>query len=139
MKSQKLILHPFINTANLLYQGPWLAERYAAIDELIESKADALFPITKNIILPAKDIGAVETFKKFYELLALKKETDKILEQVDFVVTPTTGTKYRIEEVNDEPVQLNSNLGYYTNFMNLLDYAAIAIPAGFDKMIFHLV
>ena len=129
----KIDFTPFINTANLLYQGPWLAERYAAIDELIESKADALFPITKNIILPAKDIGAVETFKKFYELLALKKETDKILEQVDFVVTPTTGTKYRIEEVNDEPVQLNSNLGYYTNFMNLLDYAAIAIPAGFDK------
>tara|TARA_R110002072_G_scaffold27575_5_gene89768 strand:- start:3003 stop:4832 length:1830 start_codon:yes stop_codon:yes gene_type:complete len=124
---------PFIKTANLLYHGPWLAERYAAIDELIESNPDALFPVTKDIVLPAKDISAVETFKSLYELQALKKETDKILEQVDFVVTPTAGTKYRIEEINDEPVQLNSNLGYYTNFMNLLDYAAIAIPAGFDK------
>jgi len=124
---------PFIKTANLLYQGPWLAERYAAIDDLIENNPDALFPVTKDIVLPAKDIGAVETFKKLYELQALKKETDKILEQVDFVVTPTAGTKYKIEEVNDEPIQFNSNLGYYTNFMNLLDYAAIAIPVGFDK------
>ncbi|GJM05401.1 MAG: allophanate hydrolase [marine bacterium B5-7] len=129
----KIDFTPFIKTAKLLYQGPWLAERYAAIDELIESNPDALFPVTKDIVLPAKDISAVETFKRLYELQALKKETDKILEQVDFVVTPTAGTKYRIEEVNDEPVQLNSNLGYYTNFMNLLDYAAIAIPAGFDK------
>ena len=129
----KIDFTPFIKTANLLYQGPWLAERYAAIDDFIENNTDALFPVTKDIILPAKDIGAVETFKKFYELQALKKETDKILEQVDFVVTPTAGTKYRIDEVNDEPIQLNSNLGYYTNYMNLLDYAAIAIPAGFDK------
>ncbi|MFT5395471.1 MAG: allophanate hydrolase [Gammaproteobacteria bacterium] len=129
----KIDFTPFIKTANLLYQGPWLAERYAAIDDLIENNPDALFSVTKDIVLPAKDIGAVETFKKLYELQALKKEADKILEQVDFVVTPTTGTKYRIDAVNDEPIQLNSNLGYYTNFMNLLDYAAIAIPAGFDK------
>ncbi len=129
----KIDFTPFINTANLLYQGPWLAERYAAIDDFIDSNPDALFPVTKNIILPAKDIGAVDTFKKLYELQALKKETDIILEQVDFVVTPTAGTKYRIDEVNDEPIQFNSNLGYYTNFMNLLDYAAIAIPTGFDK------
>ena len=124
---------PFIEAANLLYHGPWLAERYAAIDDFIESNPDALLSIIENIILPAKDIGAVETFKKLYELKALKKETDKILEQVDFVVTPTAGTKYKIDEVNDDPIQLNTNLGYYTNFMNLLDYAAIAIPAGFDK------
>lgn len=129
----KIDFTPFVKTANLLYQGPWLAERYAAIDNFIENNPDALFPVTKNIVLPATEVGAVETFKKLYELQALKKETDKILEQVDFVVTPTAGTKYRIEEVNDEPIQLNSNLGYYTNFMNLLDYAAIAIPAGFDK------
>lgn len=129
----KIDFKPFINTANFLYQGPWLAERYAAIDDFIDCNPDALFPVTKNIILPAKKIDAVETFKKLYELQALKKEADKILEQVDFVVTPTTGTKYRIDEVNDEPIKLNSNLGYYTNYMNLLDYAAIAIPAGFDK------
>ena len=129
----KIDFTPFIKTANLLYQGPWLAERYAAIEDFIENNPDALFPVTNDIILPAKDIDAVETFKKLYELQALKKETDKILEQVDFVVTPTAGTKYRIDEVNGEPIKLNSNLGYYTNYMNLLDYAAIAIPAGFDK------
>lgn len=124
---------PFIQTANLLYQGPWLAERYAAIDDFIESKPDALFPVTKDIVMPAKDIDGVTTFKKLYELQSLKKQTDKILDSVDFIVTPTAGTKYKIDEVNADPVQLNSNLGYYTNYMNLLDYAAIAIPAGFDQ------
>lgn len=124
---------PFIQTANLLYQGPWLAERYAAIDDFIESKPDALFPVTKDIVMPAKDIDGVTTFKKLYELQSLKKQADKILDSVDFIVTPTAGTKYKIDEVNGDPVQLNSNLGYYTNYMNLLDYAAIAIPAGFDQ------
>ncbi len=124
---------PFKQAANLLYQGPWVAERYAAIEEFIEKNADALYPVTREIIAPAKSIDAVKAFKKFYELQELKKQADKVIEQVDFIVTPTAGTNYRIDEVNADPIQTNSNLGYYTNFMNLLDYAAIAIPTGFNK------
>lgn len=124
---------PFRQAAQLLYQGPWLAERYVAIEDLIENNPEALFPVTRDIVLPAKSIDAVTTFKKLYELQQLKKQADKILEQVDFILTPTIATTYRIDEINSDPVQLNSNLGYYTNFMNLLDYAAIAIPAGFNQ------
>lgn len=124
---------PFIQAASLLYEGPWVAERYTAIEEFIESTPDALFPVTEEIILPAKKLNAVDAFKKFYELQELKKQADEVLEQVDFVLTPTAGTHYRIDEVNADPIQTNSNLGYYTNFMNLLDYSSIAMPAGFDK------
>lgn len=122
----------FIEAANLLYQGPWLAERYAAIESFIENNSEHIYPVTKDIILPAKEIDAVDAFNKFYQLQTLKKQADKILQSVDFILTPTTGTKYKTDEVLADPIQLNSNLGYYTNFMNLLDYAAIAIPAGFD-------
>lgn len=124
---------PFKQAANLLYQGPWVAERYAAIEKFIENKSDALYPVTRDIISPARSIDAVDTFNKFYELQQLKKQADEVMEQIDFIITPTAGTNYRIDEVNAEPVQTNSNLGYYTNFMNLLDYVAIAIPAGFNK------
>ncbi len=68
-----------------------------------------------------------------YELQALKREADSVLAQVDIILTPTAGTHYTLAETLSEPVQTNTNLGYYTNFMNLLDYAAIALPAGFDK------
>jgi allophanate hydrolase len=124
---------PFIEAAKLLYQGPWVAERYAAIEGLIENNSDVLFPVTKEIIAPAKGVNAVNAFKSFYELQKLKKKADKVLEEVDFILTPTAGSHYQIDEVNKEPIQTNSNLGYYTNFMNLLDYAALAIPVGFLK------
>lgn len=123
----------FKEAANLLYKGSWLAERYAAIENFLENNPDSLFPVTKGIIEPAKKLNAVDCFKGFYHLQALKKKADKILETVDFILTPTAGTIYRMDEVNNEPIQTNTNLGFYTNFMNLLDYSAIAIPAGFDK------
>jgi allophanate hydrolase len=124
---------PFIEAANLLYQGPWVAERYAAIEEFIENNADALFPVTKEIIAPAKNVNSVDAFKSFYQLQEYKRQADNVLEKLDFILTPTTGTHYRIDEVNNDPIQTNSNLGYYTNFMNLLDFSALAIPAGFKQ------
>ncbi|MGB1799933.1 MAG: allophanate hydrolase [Gammaproteobacteria bacterium] len=124
---------PFIEAANLLYQGPWVAERYAAIEEFIENNADALFPVTKEIIAPAKNVNSVDAFKSFYQLQEYKRQADNVLEQLDLILTPTTGRHYRIDEVNDDPIQTNSNLGYYTNFMNLLDFSALAIPAGFKQ------
>lgn len=124
---------PFIEAAKLLYQGPWVAERYAAIESFIEDNPDALFPVTKEIISPARNINAVDAFKSFYQLQEYKRQADNILQQFDFILTPTTGTHYRIEEENNDPIQTNTCLGYYTNFMNLLDYTALAIPAGFKQ------
>ena len=124
---------PFKQAADMLYQGPWVAERYAAIEAFIESHAEALHPVTRQIIEPAKNYDAVTSFKYQYALQALKRQADTILEEVDLICMPTAGTHYRIEEIEKEAISYNSNLGYYTNFMNLLDYAALAIPGGFTR------
>jgi allophanate hydrolase len=122
---------PFRDAARLLYEGPWVAERYAAIQRFIEAHPQALLPVTRDIIEPAIGASAVSAFQAQYRLAALKRQADALLAELDFVLTPTTGTIYRIDAVEADPIRLNSRLGLYTNFMNLLDYAAVAVPAGF--------
>jgi allophanate hydrolase len=124
-------LQPFLDAARLLYQGPWIAERYAAIQAFIEEHGESMLPVTREIITAGRSIGAVEAFKGLHHLQALRRAADEILRTVDFVVTPTAGTIYTIDAVNRNPVTLNSRLGYYTNFMNLLDCAAVAVPTCF--------
>jgi len=124
---------PFVDAARLLYEGPWVAERYAAIADFIEAHPDSLLPVTRGIIAPGAKATAVAAFQAQYRLQALKRAADAALAGLDFVLTPTAGTIYRIDAVQADPVRLNSNLGRYTNFMNLLDYAAVAVPAGFRE------
>jgi allophanate hydrolase len=122
---------PFLTTARLLYEGPWIAERYAAIADFIAAKPDALHPVTRQIIEPATKRTSVETFQSQYRLQSLRRQTAKTWNEIDVLVTPTAGTIYKVAEVEADPIRLNSNLGYYTNFVNLLDLAAVAVPAGF--------
>jgi len=124
-------LNPFLETARLLYQGPWIAERYAAVEDFIENHGEAMLPVTRQIIAAGRSLGAVEAFRGLHRLQALRRTADEILRTVDFAVTPTAATIYTIDAVNSDPVTLNSRLGHYTNFMNLLDCAAVAVPAGF--------
>jgi allophanate hydrolase len=124
---------PFLETARLLYEGPWVAERYVAIREFIERKPKALHPVTAAIIGAAKRFSANDAFDGYYRLKELQRRTAPVWDEIDILVTPTAGTIYRVDELEAEPVKLNSNLGYYTNFMNLLDLAAIAVPAGFQR------
>lgn len=121
---------PFLEAARLLYEGPWVAERYVAIKSMIEESPDEVFPVTRQIISGGGKPRAAEAFKAEYRLRELKREADCTWEEVDLVMTPTIGSPYTIAEVEAEPIQFNSNLGYYTNFMNLLDYSATAFPAG---------
>ncbi|VAW92434.1 Allophanate hydrolase [hydrothermal vent metagenome] len=122
---------PFLDAARLLYEGPWVAERYAAIENLITEKPQALLPVINTIIGGAVDKTAVDAFKAGYKLQHYKSITKKILSAVDVLITPTVGTIYKIDEVENDPVQLNNNLGFYTNYMNLLDYSCVAAPSGF--------
>lgn len=130
-KKQEIDFTPFLEAARLLYEGPWVAERYAAIEPLITRQPDTLLPIIKTIIGGAEGKSAVDTFKAQYQLQHYYQLTRLLLNQVDFLLTPTTGTIYTIEQVQADPIKLNSNLGYYTNFMNLLDCSAVAVPVGF--------
>ncbi|MDJ0806862.1 MAG: allophanate hydrolase [Gammaproteobacteria bacterium] len=123
---------PFLAAARLLYEGPWVSERYAAIEPFLQDRADALFPVTRDIILPGAEPSAVAAFNAQYRLMDYRRQSEAAWEQVDVILTPTAGTLYRIDQVEVDPIRLNNNLGYYTNFMNLLDLSAIAVPAGFQ-------
>jgi allophanate hydrolase len=131
-KAIEIDFEPFLETARLLYEGPWVAERYAAIRDFFETKPDAIFPITRQIIAGATKFSAADTYVSQYKLKALQRKAEAVWNEVDIIVTPTAGTIYTIDEVNAEPVRCNSNLGYYTNFMNLLDLSATAVPTGFQ-------
>lgn len=132
-KAVEIDFEPFLATARLLYEGPWVAERYAAIQDFFESKPEAIFPVTRQIIGGAVKFSAADTYRAMYKLKAMQRQCAAVWDGIDFMVTPTAGTIYKIEEVNADPVRCNSNLGYYTNFMNLLDLSAVAIPTGFQK------
>jgi allophanate hydrolase len=120
----------FRSAANLLYGGPWVAERLAAIEEFVKEHADTMDPTVCGIISSAEHVSAVDTFKAEYELKEICGKVDALFETLDFLLLPTTPTIYTIAQVQSSPITTNTNLGYYTNFVNLLDMAAIAIPAG---------
>lgn len=126
-------LAPFLETARLLYGGPWVAERYLAIRDFFDAQADSVFPPVREIIAGGRDISGADTFAHLYKQRAFKRTCDAVWSDIDVMLTPTAGTIYRIDAMQADPIHLNSNLGYYTNFMNLLDLAATAVPAGFQK------
>ncbi|MEO6013111.1 MAG: allophanate hydrolase [Devosia sp.] len=121
---------PLHRVARLLYEGPWVAERYAAIKTLIESDPAALHPVTLKIISGATSLTAVSAFEAIYKLADLKRQTLPLLESVDALAVPTVPRMYSGGELAADPITLNSNLGSYTNFVNLLDLAAISVPSG---------
>jgi allophanate hydrolase len=124
---------PFRAAGELLYSGPWVAERLAAIEPLLRRAPEALLPVTREIIQRGAQYSAVDTFKAMYRLAQLRRESEAAFREADVLLLPTAGTTYTIAEVEADPVRLNSNLGHYTNFVNLLDLAAIALPAGFRR------
>jgi len=126
-------LAPFLETARLLYGGPWVAERYLAIRDFFDAQSDKVFPPVREIIAGGREVSAADTFAHLYKLRALKRVSDAVWNDIDVMLTPTAGTIYRIDEIEADPIRLNSKLGYYTNFMNLLDLAATAVPAGFQS------
>jgi allophanate hydrolase len=122
---------PFRAAASLLYSGPWVAERFAAVGSFIESHQQDVEPVVREIIMNSRRYTAVEAFQAEYRLRAIRRATESQWEQMDLLLLPTTGTIYTHEQVAADPFTLNTNLGYYTNFVNLLDLAAIAVPARF--------
>jgi allophanate hydrolase len=121
---------PFAEVARALYEGPWVAERYAAVKALIESNPGALHPVTRAIIEGARKFDAVSAFEAFYRLADQKRKTSRVWSEFDAMLVPTMPRPYTVAEVEADPVRLNSRLGTYTNFVNLLDLCAIAVPAG---------
>lgn len=121
---------PFLEAARLLYEGPWVAERYSVAGELITRDPQAVLPVIRDVLAKAPGASAVDAFRAQYRLQALKAETDRVLAGLDAVLTPAYPRPVTLAELQADPVGANSALGWYTNFMNLLDYAAVAVPAG---------
>jgi len=124
---------PFDATARLLYEGPWVAERYLAAQSLIERQPEAIHPVVRQIIEPGGLPAATALFGAQYRLKELSQHCMAQLEQVDCLLTPTAGRLFTVDEMLAEPVLYNSQLGYYTNFVNLLDLAAVAVPTTFTE------
>ena len=122
-------MEPFYETARLLYEGPWVAERYLAAKSLIDSAPEALHPVTRQIIAAGAHVTAADAFKAFYRLEALRHIRDRTFGEIDGLALPTVPTIYMIEQALAEPIELNSRLGTYTNFVNLLDLCGLAVPA----------
>ena len=122
---------PLLDAARLLYQGPWVAERTAALEDLLRDQPNAIHPVVRGIVQAGLSIGAVATFKAEYERRAYQCAAEALWWAADVLLLPTAPTTYRLSEVLAEPLALNANLGLYTNFVNLLDMSAIALPAGF--------
>lgn len=120
---------PFYDTARLLYEGPWLAERYIAARRVIENDPAALHPITRQIIAKGAALTATEAFEAFYRLEELRKIAANTFADVDGLALPTAPTVYTCEQVLADPINLNSRLGTYTNFVNLLGLCGVAVPA----------
>jgi allophanate hydrolase len=124
-------LEPFLEAAKLLYGGPWVAERFAAVGAFIAANPEKVHPVVRDIILAGRDVAGAAVFQGEYRLAELRRATEPVWAGVDALLLPTAGTHYTIEAVLADPVELNARLGRYTNFVNLLDLAGIAVPAGF--------
>ncbi len=128
-KIVEIDIEPFYETARLLYEGPWVAERFIAARALIASQPEAMHPVTREIILGGARPSAADAFTAFYKLEELRRVADHVFRSVEALALPTAPTVYTVEQMLGDPIQLNSRLGTYTNFVNLLGLCALALPA----------
>jgi allophanate hydrolase len=122
-------MEPFYETARLLYEGPWVAERYLVIRNLLASSPDSIHAVTREIIAAGSRLTAAEAFSALYRLQSLRKIAERAFANMDAIVLPTAPTVYSTAQVLANPIELNNRLGTYTNFVNLLDLCGLALPA----------
>jgi allophanate hydrolase len=124
-------LQPFLDASQLVYRGAWIGERMAAIDAATKGRREMLLPVIREIIAQGETVTGADAFRDRYRVADAIRRARPVWAAVDLLALPTTGTTYRIAEIAAKPIGLNATLGHYTNFVNLMDLAALAVPAGF--------
>ncbi len=122
---------PFVKAGNMLFEGAYLNERYTSVGPFIKSHSDQVNPVVADIICSAEFTLQSEIWGDIYKLNEYRILAEETMRSVDILLTPTTGTIYKIEELNQDPIRLNQNMAYYTNFGNLLDLSIVSVPAYF--------
>lgn len=131
LRTRSFDFAPFREAARLLYGSAWVAERLAGLEGVLAAHGDALEPVLRTILTDARRHGGADAFHASHALAALRRRADTVWAGVDALLLPTAPTIYRVDQVLADPIALNANLGTYTNFVNLLDCCAVAVPAGF--------
>jgi len=126
-------IEPFVEAGKLLYDGPWVSERFAVTEDFLKTNPNSFNPTVKQIILNGESYSAAEGFKAIYQLKELEVETKKSWSQCDVIVVPSAPNHPTIEDLKNYPIVKNSELGMYTNFVNLMRLCAVAVPSGFTN------
>jgi allophanate hydrolase len=119
----------FQEAGELLYNGPWIVERYAGLKPFVSSHPDECLPVIEQIFSTSSSYTAQDVFAALHRRRTLLMESRKIWRNIHAIMLPTTPTIYTRSQINADPIRLNTNLGYYTRFANLLDCCAISVPA----------
>jgi len=124
----ELDLSCLLEAAQLLYGGPWVAERLAAVGDFWNTRRDSFHPVTRQVLASGECHSAKQTFEAFHRLEVLRRQASALWPRCDFLVLPTAPTAPTLQRVLEEPLEVNTLLGTWTNFVNLLDLAALALP-----------
>ena len=123
-------LEPFLAAGELLYQGPWVAERLVEFGDFLAAQPESIFPVVRDILRGGQKYTAVDTFAALQRLQELKALVARLWRKMDVLLVPTIGTTFTVGEVAAAPIDCNTALGHYTHFGNLLDLLGVAIPLG---------
>ncbi|TDO38177.1 allophanate hydrolase [Paractinoplanes brasiliensis] len=124
---------PLLEAGDLLYRGPWVAERLADLGDFLAAHPESVLPVTRAVLETGRGFTAADAFRAQHRLQELKHAADRMWEQVDVLVLPTIGTTWTHAEIAEDPIGRNLILGRYTQFANLLDMAAVTVPHGFTE------
>ncbi|MET7420742.1 allophanate hydrolase [Dactylosporangium sp. NPDC005555] len=121
---------PLLTAGGLLYEGPWVAERLADLEDFLREHGAGVLPLTRGILEGGHAFTAADTFRAQHRLQVLKEETARLFAAIDVLILPTVPTTFTLDEIAEEPLRRNAVLGRWTQFANLLDLAVVAVPNG---------
>ncbi len=120
---------PFTAAGDLLYSGPWVAERWAGVGDFVSAHPDEVHPVVAEVLRGGAAVSGADAFRGQHALAALRRQSETVWDAVDVLLLPTTPCHPTVAAMGADPIGLNSVLGRWTTFANLLDLAVVAVPS----------